>query len=56
MILAGVNPFGITPVCNFNSLFRTIDGTCNNIHNPRYGAAKIPLRRLVPNTYEDGKI
>ena len=51
---AGQNPFGIRPTCDFSSEFRTIDGTCNNKIDLRNGAAKIPLRRLVPNTYEDG--
>lgn len=34
--------------------YRTIDGTCNNIQNPHWGAASIPLRRLLPAEYENG--
>ena len=38
----------------FNSRFRTIDGTCNNMDNPLLGAADTPLSRLIPAQYEDG--
>ena len=43
--------------CRFPTLFlyRTIDGTCNNLRNPRLGSAGSALRRLVPAAYEDGK-
>ena len=33
--------------------FRTINGTCNNILNPRFGSASNPFRRLVPVKYHD---
>lgn len=41
--------------CNqFRPDVRTLDGTCNNLHNPNYGAAETPFRRLIPPRYEDG--
>ncbi|KAA0203707.1 Peroxidase-like [Hyalella azteca] len=34
--------------------YRTIDGSCNNIRNPRWGQAKTALNRILPAHYEDG--
>ena len=31
-----------------------IDGTCNNLQHPLFGAATTPFRRLIPPQYEDG--
>ena len=44
------------PDCNFPTvnLFRTIDGTCNNLENPLFGASATALTRLIPGQYEDG--
>lgn len=46
--------------CNPNSLptctispFRTINGQCNNLNNPFWGAANIALRRYAGSTYND---
>lgn len=44
-----------TPACNFQSKYRTIDGSCNNINQPKYGMSKTPLQRILPNEYSDGK-
>ena len=33
--------------------FRTIDGTCNNVDQPFFGAAGTPFRRVQPADYED---
>ena len=33
--------------------YRTIDGTCNNVKNPLFGAASTALTRLVPAKYFD---
>ncbi|XP_022798435.1 peroxidasin homolog [Stylophora pistillata] len=33
--------------------FRTIDGTCNNVRRPLFGAAHTPFRRVQPADYED---
>ena len=44
------------PDCNFPTvnLFRTIDGTCNNLKHPLLGAAGTAFTRLIPAQYEDG--
>lgn len=42
--------------CDRDAIFRTIDGTCNNLDMPMLGAAKTPFGRLVQNTYEDGRL
>ncbi|XP_050520444.1 peroxidase-like [Daktulosphaira vitifoliae] len=34
--------------------FRSIDGRCNNIVHPHWGAAKLPFKRLLPPDYGDG--
>ena len=36
----------------FQRKYRTIDGTCNNLCNITRGAAFRPLRRLLPNAYQ----
>ena len=36
----------------FQRKYRTIDGTCNNLCNITRGAANRPLRRLLPNAYQ----
>ena len=33
--------------------FRTIDGTCNNVDQPFFGAAGTPFRRVQPADYAD---
>ena len=35
-------------------LYRTIDGTCNNLENPLFGASETEFTRIVPPFYEDG--
>ena len=44
------------PDCNFPTvnIFRTIDGTCNNLENPLFGASGTAFTRLIPAQYEDG--
>ncbi|XP_043246225.1 peroxidase-like [Amphibalanus amphitrite] len=36
------------------SRYRTIDGTCNNLDNPTWGAARTTFRRLLAPHYIDG--
>eukprot|EP00731_Ephydatia_muelleri_P012224 Em0006g1118a len=45
-----------TPNCTFPTvnLYRTSDGTCNNLANPTRGAAGTAFRRILPEYYEDG--
>ncbi|CAH8500469.1 unnamed protein product [Schistosoma turkestanicum] len=38
----------------FHLRYRSIDGTCNNLNHPRWGAALVPFRRLLPPKYENG--
>ena len=54
---AGCQDAREVPRCNFRNIrsFRTIDGTCNNLANPLFGAAGTLFKRLVPAQYEDGK-
>ena len=44
-----------TPPLNCpDSLFRKIDGSCNNKNQTLWGRANTPLQRLLPSQYEDG--
>ena len=48
-----VRPF---PVCKFprDWIYRTIDGTCNNLENPLFGASNTQFTRIAPAEYADG--
>lgn len=39
---------------NSRAIFRSFDGTCNNLDNPLRGAAGVTLQRLLPPQFEDG--
>ena len=39
--------------CDPNSIFRTINGTCNNLRNPSFGAINTQFNRLIPADYGD---
>lgn len=46
-----------TPDCSdscFHRVYRTADGTCNNLHNPTWGASNVPFPRLLEPIYENG--
>ena len=45
---------GSLPLASFALEARTIDGTHNNLENPDWGSANIPLLRQVPPDYENG--
>jgi len=45
-----------TPFCDPISLYRTIDGSCNNLQNPKFGQAFTSLNRILPNAYADGEL
>jgi hypothetical protein len=38
------------------SPYRTVDGTCNNLDHPEWGAAVTPQPRYQPAEYDDGKM
>ncbi|KAG7153626.1 Chorion peroxidase-like 1 [Homarus americanus] len=40
--------------CNPASKYRSVDGTCNNLKNPTWGASFTPFRRALPADYGDG--
>ena len=40
-------------VCNSSSIYRTYDGTCNNLVNPLIGAQNTPYIRLLSPAYGD---
>merc|ERR1711892_946540 len=42
-------------VCDEEEVYRSIDGTCNNLKNSDWGSAGRQLSRKIRNTYEDGK-
>lgn len=47
----------VTPVkknCRPGDKFRTLDGSCNNLHAPEKGATLQPFRRILPPVYDDG--
>ena len=41
--------------CNPNFKYRSIDGTCNNLENPKLGSALTAYTRLLFPNYIDGK-
>ncbi|ROT70001.1 hypothetical protein C7M84_011747 [Penaeus vannamei] len=43
-----------TPSCSPAFPYRSVDGSCNNLANPKWGAAMIPFRRFLDPAYEDG--
>lgn len=40
--------------CNPSGKYRTFDGSCNNILQPKYGWTHTPYQRVLPNAYFDG--
>lgn len=38
----------------FSALYRTADGTCNNLKRPEWGASFRPFQRFLPAEYSDG--
>ncbi len=41
------------PICNHKDKFRSFDGSCNNLQNPKYGQSFTPVQRLLSNAYLD---
>ncbi|EDW78831.1 uncharacterized protein Dwil_GK12503 [Drosophila willistoni] len=42
-----------TDMC-YHSKYRSVDGTCNNLQHPTWGASLTAFRRLAPPIYENG--
>lgn len=43
-----------TPRCQPDQMYRTIDGSCNNLRIPKFGMAKTTFARVMENAYDDG--
>lgn len=41
--------------CDPKSRERAINGSCNNLKQPKWGSAQSTLNRLLPAQYADGK-
>lgn len=44
-----------TPFCDRHAKYRSIDGFCNNLEFPEWGVTGVPLVRIFPGSYSDGK-
>ncbi|KAL5280951.1 PXDN family protein [Megaselia abdita] len=55
--LSGCQTHRLIPNCTdmcFHAKYRTIDGTCNNLNNPTWGASLTAFRRIEKPVYENG--
>ena len=54
--VSGCGGLLVPPTCSGPSVnaYRSVDGTCNNLQNPLWGAATTAFRRILPPYYEDG--
>ncbi|XP_069177101.1 salivary peroxidase/catechol oxidase-like [Procambarus clarkii] len=43
------------PRCDRHLLYRTLDGSCNNLEHPSWGQARTTYQRLRPPHYSDGE-
>ena len=43
------------PACNFESRYRTYDGSCNNVRFPKFGQQRRVYSRILVNDYDDGE-
>jgi len=48
-------PYPTKVNCNPYAIYRTYDGTCNNLRYPLRGSSNKPLARLLPPLYGDGE-
>ncbi|ETN66033.1 oxidase/peroxidase [Anopheles darlingi] len=44
----------VQAACNATARYRTLDGSCNNLQNPSWGAVNTPYGRLIAADYGDG--
>jgi len=42
--------------CDPNAKYRTVNGSCNNLQNPSWGAALTPFYRYMDPMFSDGNI
>ena len=40
--------------CDPTAKYRTFDGSCNNLNQPKFGWVHTPYQRILPNAYHDG--
>ena len=49
-----INPTAVDPSsCSASAVFRTFDGTCNNLKKPNLGASNTQFIRVIPALYFD---
>lgn len=41
--------------CDPNAKYRSVNGSCNNLNIPTWGAAETPFHRLLNANFRDGK-
>ena len=44
----------LTLKCDSNEMYRSFDGTCNNLQRPGLGSIETPHKRLLSPEYDDG--
>merc|ERR1719170_135383 len=49
-------PWVPAPTCNQNLVFRTFDGSCNNLKNPNFGRTGTPYQRILLPEYAPGSL
>ena len=49
-------PWTPAPECDVSNVYRTIDGSCNNLKKPNYGRAATPYQRLKDAEYTQGSL
>jgi peroxidase len=40
--------------CDVTQKYRRMDGSCNNLKQPKFGWRHTPFQRILPNAYADG--
>jgi len=49
-------PWTPAPTCNPNLVYRTFDGTCNNLKEPNFGRTGTPYQRILLPQYSKGTV
>lgn len=42
--------------CDSNSKYRSLNGSCNNLETPTWGATETPFIRMLDANYSDGTV